>query len=149
MFPILILWIHLIAAIAWIGGTLFLWLVLRPALKRLLSPSQGFDILNDVSGRFRTVRWISLVTLLVTGLVNLLYEGGSARLESDWGAGLMVKLLFVAIVMGLSGINDYILPSTGTASAASPRRLQDWLTSLILILGLFIVFIAVYLGQTA
>lgn len=147
MFPTLSIWIHLIAAITWIGGTLFLYLVLRPALKRLLSPSQGFDILNDVSGRFRTIRWVSLVTLLVTGLANLLYEGGSARLESDWGMVLMVKLLFVAIVMGLSGINDYILPSTGTPSMTSPMRSQDYLSSLILILSLFIVFIAVYLRQ--
>jgi uncharacterized membrane protein len=148
MFPILVLWIHLVAAIIWIGGMLFSFLVLKPMVGRAASSPRDWEMMARVDGRFRTVRWISLVTLLITGVMNLLYEGGSARLESSWGAVLMVKLLFVAIVMGLSGVNDFILsPGHGTALRAASGGSKGWMEGLIMTLGLFIVFIAVYLHQ--
>ncbi len=106
MFPILVLWIHVIAVITWIGGMLFQLLVLGPVFKGMSPASQGLDIQNRVGLRFKTVRWMSLVTLVVTGLLNLLYEGGSTRLASDWGGILMIKLLFVIIVIGLNVVYD-------------------------------------------
>ncbi|MGH7273533.1 MAG: CopD family protein [Nitrospiria bacterium] len=146
--PIFIMWIHLIAAITWIGGMLFLWLVLRPAIRQWPPQSQGLEILRRIEERFRTIRWVSLLTLLATGIFNLIHEGGSARLESNWGGVLMVKLVLVAIVMGLSGINDFLLTSSPRpASSGESGRTKDLLGGLILVLSLFIVFIAVYLGQ--
>ncbi|MFQ5949288.1 MAG: DUF4149 domain-containing protein [Nitrospiria bacterium] len=140
MLPILVMWIHLVAAIAWIGGMLFSLFVLKPVLKRIDAPFQGNQLLTRLEGRFRIVRWTSLIALLVTGFFSLLHEGGSARLESSWGAVLMVKLLFVAIVVGLTGINDFML-NPGTDAI----KKESWLSDFILVLGLFIVFIAVYL----
>jgi uncharacterized membrane protein len=145
---LLITWIHLVAAITWIGGMLFVWLVLRPALSGLSSQSQGLQTLQYIEGRFRTVRWASLLTLVVTGIYNLIHEGGSARLESSWGGVLMIKLVLVAIVMGLSGINDFLItPGTGQGSSSPSSSLKDLLSGVILVLSLFIVFIAVYLGE--
>lgn len=142
-----IMWFHLVAAITWIGGMLFLWLVLRPILLTQPSGSQSLETLYRVEERFRTVRWISLLTLLATGIYNLIHEGGSARLESSWGGILMVKLLLVAIVMGLSGVNDFVLTSSvGQASSDQSLRLKDLLSGAILVLSLLVVFIAVYLG---
>jgi len=126
---------------------LFVWIVLRPALLALPSQPQGLPTLQAIEGRFRTVRWASLLTLLVTGIYNLIHEGGSARLESSWGGILMIKLLLVAIAMGLSGINDFLItPSTGQESSGLSSNLKDLLSGIILVLSLFIVFIAVYLG---
>ena len=143
----LIMWFHLVAAIIWIGGMLFLWLVLRPVLLTLSSGTQDPGILQRVEERFKTVRWVSLLTLLATGIYNLIHEGGSARLESGWGGILMIKLLLVAIVMGLSGVNDFLLTAgTGQATSSQSIRQKDLLNGLILALGLLIVFIAVYLG---
>ena len=146
MLPTLMLWIHLVSAMTWIGGMLFIRLVLRPALKRPALDPHAHAILSDVEKRFRTIRWASLLTLLGTGLFNLIYEGGSARLESSWGGVLMIKLFFVAIVMGISGINDFFLQPTKT-SAPSMGRLKIWLTGITLLLGLLIVLIGVHLRQ--
>lgn len=143
----LIMWIHLVAAITWIGGMLFLWLVLRPVLSSPTAGAEGLATLRRVEERFKTVRWASLLTLLVTGVYNLIHEGGSARLESSWGGVLMIKLLFVAIVMGLSGVNDFLITSGTEQGVAGPfSNLKDMLSGVILILSLFIAFIAVYLG---
>jgi putative copper export protein len=130
-----IMWLHLVAAITWIGGMLFLWLVLRP----VLSGVEGQETLRRVEERFKTVRWIGLLTLLATGIYNLIHEGGSARLESSWGGILMIKLFLVAVVMGLSGVNDFL-------GSASEGRQKDLINGLILALALLIVLIAIYLG---
>jgi len=144
MSPTLILWIHLVSAMTWIGGMLFIRLVLRPALKRSALDSHAQVILSLVEERFRTIRWISLLILLGTGFFNLIHEGGSARLESSWGGVLMIKLFFVVIAIGLSGINDFFL-APSKISTPSMGRTRDWLSGITLLLGLLIVFIAVYL----
>ncbi len=141
--PALVMWVHLVAAITWIGGMLFVALVLRPALRQQLPPPQAVGLLRLAEDRFRSIRWISLLILLGTGVFNLIHEGGSARLESAWGGVLMIKLLFVAVAVGLTGVNDF-LPTF----AASSGRSKAWLDGLILVLALFIVLIAVYLGQS-
>ena len=146
MFATLILWIHVISAMTWIGGMLFIWFVLRPALKGPALDSHAHAILSHVEERFRTVRWFSLLTLLGTGLFNLIREGGSARLESNWGGVLMIKLFFVFVVMGVSVIDDFLVTPTKT-SPPSVSRSKDWLSGITLFLGLLIVFIGVYLGR--
>jgi uncharacterized membrane protein len=127
---------------------LFLWLVLRPVLSSPSAGTESLATLRRVEERFKSVRWASLLTLLVTGIYNLIHEGGSARLESSWGGILMVKLLLVAIVMGLSGANDFLLATHTDQAASGPSFLQkDLLNGLILALALLVAFIAVYLGE--
>ena len=144
-----IMGIHLVAAITWIGGLLFLWLVLRPVLSRLPVQAQGQEILHRVEERFKTVRWISLITLVVTGFFNILREGGAARLETNWGGVLLIKLLFVAIVVGLTWVNDYLIfPNTvGESANPSSKQMSNLLNGAILILSLVIIFVGLYLVE--
>jgi putative copper export protein len=144
-----IMGIHLVATITWIGGLLFLWLVLRPVVSKLPVQSQGKETLHRVEERFRTIRWISLIILVVTGFFNILREGGAARLETNWGGVLLIKLLFVAIVVGLTWVNDYlIVPNTvGESANPSSEQMSHLLNRVILILSLVIVFVGVYLVE--
>jgi putative copper resistance protein D len=148
----LIIWIHLVAAIAWIGGLLFHRLVLRPAIGHVSLPGKGQEILigilSRIEARFKTLRWLSLATLLVTGIINLLNEGGSARMESAWGAVLMLKLFFVLIVIGLTAIHDVGMAPAAAGASSEPGRASVWIGDTILGLGLVIVLIAAYLVQS-
>jgi len=150
-----LIWIHLVAAITWIGGMLFHRLVLNPALARLSTPAKGPEllpgILTRIESRYKTLRWLSLATLLGTGIVLLIHEGGSARLESTWGAWLMLKLFFVLMVIGLTAILDVGMAPVrhpGGTSIEPPGRSAAVLADTILALGLVIVFIAAYLVQS-
>jgi uncharacterized membrane protein len=150
-----LIWIHLVAAITWIGGMLFHRLVLNPALARLSAPAKGPEllpgILTRIESRYKTLRWLSLATLLGTGIVLLIHEGGSARLESTWGAWLMLKLFFVLMVIGLTAILDVGMAPVrhpGGTSIEPPGRSAAFLADTILALGLVIVFIAAYLVQS-
>jgi len=159
MTPFLVMWVHLIAVVTWIGGLLFVPLVLKPALQGLTPESQKAQVLRRVGLRFRTIAWVSLITLILTGAFNMLYEGGSARLESTWGAILMLKLLFVAIAVGLTLVHDFILDPyaispDNTLQRAAPgpvvpsrQTAATRVEQLILALSLLILLIASYLAR--
>ncbi|HET6370682.1 MAG TPA: DUF4149 domain-containing protein [Nitrospiria bacterium] len=145
--PALIMWVHLLAAIAWIGGMLFQWLVLNPVLEKVGPEPEAEQVRIRVGERFRTVRWIALITLLGTGVFNLIHEGNSARLDSVWGVYLSVKLLLVAAAMGLSAVNDFMLIPASTGSISSRSSLKEGMEGIILLLALAIVWVAVYMSS--
>ncbi len=60
-------WLHLAAAIVWLGGmTLLLWAV-RPAAIALLPTEQRLPLLQCVLSRFFMLVWIAIAVLLATG----------------------------------------------------------------------------------
>lgn len=146
MFSLTIMWIHLLAATAWIGGMLFTWFVLKPVQQKSSAQIGDLGVYSRIEERFKVVRWVSLVILLVTGVYSLIHEGDSPRMESDWGKTLMFKMLFVALALGLTGLNDFILsagknsPSTETSSPV-----KKGMNTVILVVALLIVWMAVSL----
>jgi len=149
--------VHLVGAIAFIGGAIFYLAVYRPAAA-LLPPRQeqaAFTI--KIEQRFRTIRWLSIVALLLTGFFNLLYEGASARIASTYGGMLMLKLFLVLVLIALTGIHDFILATPGGTPGRGSARPVDrdtgaednkrWLGAGILTLALIIVFLAVALAR--
>jgi uncharacterized membrane protein len=55
----------------WIGGMLFVWLIASACFEATGTDSQAQAVLSHAEGRFRTIRWYSLLTLLGTGLLIL------------------------------------------------------------------------------
>jgi uncharacterized membrane protein len=66
----LVLFLHLAAAIFWMGGMAFMVLALRPALmaQAEIAPPQRLQLIADVLRRFFAVVLVSVVVLLVSGL---------------------------------------------------------------------------------
>lgn len=61
----LVLWIHAIAAVAWVGGSLFYLVVLRPALIKAEVAEKALEI--AINRGFKEVVDISIISLVVTG----------------------------------------------------------------------------------
>jgi uncharacterized membrane protein len=149
--------IHLVGAIAFIGGTIFYLAVYRPAAALLPHRPEQAAFTIKIDQRFRTVRWLSIVALLLTGFFNLLYEGASARIASTYGGVLMLKLFLVLVLIALTGIHDFILATPGGTPGRGAARPADratgaedhkrWLGVGIVALALVIVFIAVTLAR--
>lgn len=98
----LVLWLHIVAAAVWVGGIVFLGLVMQPVAKNLISdPIERSRFLGKVGTRFNTIGWGSLVILALTGLYNLVRVAGGASyvpfllLRTHFGLILDVKLTFV------------------------------------------------------
>jgi uncharacterized membrane protein len=69
-----VIWLHLIAAVTLIGGLIFFNFVMKPGLEGINSGLDKKDLLQKMGRRFRTVTWICLITLILTGSYNLLYQ---------------------------------------------------------------------------
>ena len=148
MFTMVILWVHIIAMTFWMGGMLFQWIVLNPILVRENPTSIEREIYQRVWQRFRSFRWLSIITLIITGVMNLLYEGGSSRLESEWGGILMIKLFLVVIAIGLSFAYDIITaPKLGISPSQGSSGSEKYLSLGIIFVGLCTTFIALYLTR--
>lgn len=106
--------LHLAAAIFWIGGLLFLALAVVPVLRqpafRPISPA----FLEAVGLRFRTLGWIAMGVLILTGLINLSARGVTLALLLDpafwsgpFGRALAGKLVAVSLVIVLNALHDF------------------------------------------
>ncbi len=107
---ILSVFIHVVSACVWLGGMLFLILAFIPGIK---NHPDKVDLIAGVSLKFRTVGYVALVLLLITGFVQLEFRGVQWNVEyfrtNPFGkvAGLKI-LVFVAIIF-ISIIHDYYL----------------------------------------
>ena len=63
--------IHVISAVTWVGGMLFLVMVMLPLVRRGMTsgePGPGMAVLRDAANRFLPVAWGSMIILAVTGV---------------------------------------------------------------------------------
>ena len=94
--------LHIAAAIAWLGGVSFMLFALRPAASAL-APPQRLPLIAGVLQRFFVVVWPSIVVLLVTGLAMLL-RVGMKNAPIGWhlmfGIGLVMFALFGHLYFG-------------------------------------------------
>ena len=94
--------LHLAAAIAWLGGVSFMLFALRPAAVQL-TPPQRLPLIADVLQRFFRLVWTAIAVLLVTGLWMLL-SVGMKNAPTGWhlmfGIGLLMFALFGHLYFG-------------------------------------------------
>lgn len=147
------MWVHLVALAAFVGGHLVLTLLVRP-MARHASPD-GAEFVRRVGRQFKSLAWASLIVLIVTGLFNLLNEGGSARIESTWGGVLMLKLLLVLVLIALSIVHDFILDPYGPGATRGPATVAAARSATagrvqvaILVVAIAILLVAAYLART-
>lgn len=93
----LLLFLHLAAAIFWMGGMGFVLLALRPAAHAQLQPPQRLALMHDVLRRFFTIVVASIAVLLTTGF-PLLMQAAGGRAPAGWhvmsAIGLLMMLIF-------------------------------------------------------
>jgi putative copper export protein len=128
-------WLHLVAAVAWVGGSLFYLAVLQPGAKEGRA---------EIDRRFRDVVQLSIVTLLVTGGI-ITFD----RLQLEPGPGYVITLgikIALAVWMFLlaqdlanRGRRRLIERRLGAQAPAASKGAPSWL---ILALGLAILLLS-------
>src|SRR5712692_10865260 len=108
MLPFLNVWLHIVAAVIWIGGMLFLSLVAVPVLRQVESPLLRMDLFRAMARRFRGLVWICIAILVLTGIGNVLFSGNTLP-GSAYMKVLQIKLVLVAILVGLGLLHDFVI----------------------------------------
>jgi putative copper resistance protein D len=101
--------LHLVAAGAWLGGLLPLWMLFRLAVGQ---PDQSLALIMQVAThRFSTLGLVAVGTLLATGAVNTwaLVGGLSALLETDYGRLLLLKIALFMAMVAIASVNRFRL----------------------------------------
>ncbi|WP_285962350.1 CopD family protein [Pseudomonas tohonis] len=138
---------HVLAALVWVGGMFFAWMVLRPAAVQALDAPARLKLWVEVFRRFFVWVWVAVVLLPVSG-VGMMHM----RFAGFDGAPRYVHImmgLYIAMLALFLRVNALQLPELRRAIAA-----EDWqtggavlgrirrLVGINLLLGLFLVAIA-------
>ncbi len=107
----LVLWIHILAAISWVGGMIFVAFILGPYVRRAVPPAERILLMAAVGKRFSVLGWSAIFTLVCTGIYNALRFLGSwnALFDTTFGHLLLVKIALVGVMIGLSIAHDFFL----------------------------------------
>lgn len=160
-FYVTAVYLHILAAVAWVGGMLFFSLVLVPLLRRPDSAANSTELVHVVGRRFRTIGWACIVVLILSGtlLLGLRAQGvaaifSAALWASSFGSVLAIKISVVITVVVMSAVHDFWVGPRATqlsrvdrnaADARSMRRWAGWLGRANLVLALGIIALAVFL----
>lgn len=158
MLHLVFVWLHVLAAAVWIGGMVFLALVMVPVVRRAEYRPHAPRLVHLTGTRFSRVGWACFVVLVLTGMGNLYFRGiGWAAVlnagfwASPFGMILGVKLLLVAVILHLSAWHDFRVGPRATAAwEADPtdpealrlRRMASWAGRVNLVLALIVLALA-------
>ena len=158
----LLVTVHVLAALLWLGGMFFLGLVGAPVLRAVEPPELRQRLFHLLGMRFRTVGWAALGVLVVTGTLMLRARGllvwsGVLGTPAFWrttlGFALAAKLVAVLTMIVVSAVHDFLVgPSASRARAGSPeaialRRRAALLARANAFVGLLLVIAAVRLAR--
>ena len=100
----LITWAHLVSAAIWVGGSLFIGVVLAPLLKTISeSAEQRLAIMIRVGRKFNRIAIPSLLILIITGVYksyNFLIKP-DMLFSTNYGTILIIKIILVMILVAI------------------------------------------------
>lgn len=101
---VVITWAHFISAAMWVGGSLFIGVVLAPLLKTMSNSLEGrLQIMIRVGRRFNKIAIPSLAILIATGIYNShnILSRPEFLLSSNYGTILVVKIILVITLVAV------------------------------------------------
>lgn len=146
---VLLTWAHLVSASIWVGGSIFIGIVLAPMLKTFSqSVEERLEIMIRIGRKFNKIAVPSLAILIATGLYNSynILNRPDVLFSTNYGIILTIKIILVISLIVAFGIHVRIIRAEIakriTTKEMSEESIQK-LRSKIISLGKIIVFISV------
>jgi len=121
---LLSVFLHILSAMLWVGGMLFLILVVTPFLKKGERLDSAYFYRN-AGTRFRKIAWMGFGVFFVTGVFNLGYRGVRLSdlfrpewLASPYGKLIATKIGLFLLILLLSAIHDFWIGPAATRAAS-------------------------------
>jgi uncharacterized membrane protein len=160
LFDALVLWVHILAAVLFIGPQAFLFLAAVPAIRSVQDAQERARALRVVTSRFAWIGGGALAALLATGIWNYYDAKDAGFIDADdfprYYFALFTKLTLVTIVVVLTAMHGGVfgrklrdLQESG-ASEAEIGAVRRWsmLTSMLnFVLSVAILLLAALLAS--
>ena len=142
----LLLLLHLLGAIAWLGGMFFAYFCLRPAAAEVLKPPERPALWSATFSRFLPYMAVAVLAILATGL-SMLLSVGFAAAPTGWhvmfALGLVMAAVFGYIYFGVfPKLQAQCKAQAWPIAGEALNRIRQ-LVALNLVLGLLVVLAAV------
>lgn len=150
--------LHVLAAVAWIGGMVFLSSVLAPLVRSGNATVEHVMLFRSAARRFRILVWISIATILVTGPV-LLYERNLFTIPTSWPPVVRIKIGLVCMLLLLTIAHTLFFGARGNPVHAIEEarstawnnliiKTSRWVPRLALIVGILVLLVAIVLARS-
>jgi len=146
---LLVLWLHVVSAVVWIGGVAYQSHVLTPLARR-----GELTTFADAARRARPVTWTAICVVVLTGFYNITQLGPIQRVMES-GAGLMVigKFILVIALAAIMGQRDFAqlaLLRGALASGGDPKpalRSMALMDRVVLLLALVVIYLGLAISR--
>jgi copper resistance protein D len=145
-------WLHIIGVSFWIGGMLFLPVVLLPAIKN--HPDRR-NLLMATGLKFRFAGYVVLTLLLVTGILNIYLRSIDLSWKflviSRYGKLVITKFVLLLLILVVSLVHD-VQARKRLLSEEEKLRFKiiaRWSGRILLLISLAMAFIGVVLSRGA
>ena len=156
---VFLVWLHVLATVSWIGGMMFLSLVLAPLVRSRKAVPEFMALFRSAARRFRFVVWGAIAVLLTTGPVLLQQRGLSLLNPVEWPHVLWMKLGLLGALLLLTATHDLLLGPQVRKISALPEgvrsfwertivRTSSWVPRIALLLALFVLGAAIMLARS-
>jgi len=132
----LVRFVHVLAAMVWVGGQLTLTVMLLPVIRARLGPAERGAVMREVGRRFGIFTLTVFLPLQVATGVLLAWHRGvtlAALTDPGYGRTLLAKLVVVTLVMAISGVHGWA-QRRGRPALARSFAVGSLLGSLIIVL---------------
>jgi copper resistance protein D len=151
--------LHILAAVSWVGGMIFLSLVLAPLVRGRKAAPEFMAMFRSAALRFRPIVWIAMAILLMTGPMLLSHRGLNVMTPAAWPGIVTLKLTLVGLLFFLTLLHDLVLgprvshvgaipESQRTAGEQFVLKTARWLPRLSLLIALAVVVAAALLARS-
>ncbi|MBK8275191.1 MAG: CopD family protein [Nitrospira sp.] len=151
--------LHILAAVSWVGGMIFLSLVLAPLVRSRKAVPEFMALFRSAALRFRPIVWVAMAILVMTGPMLLSFRGVAVTSPSSWSGIVMVKLTLVALLLFLTLLHDLVLGPQVSRVSAIPESQRSageqlvfktarWLPRLSLLIALAVLVVAAMLARS-
>lgn len=151
--------LHILAAVSWVGGMIFLSLVLAPLVRSRKAVPEFMALFRSAALRFRPIVWVAMAILVMTGPMLLSLRGVAVASPSSWPGIVIVKLTLVALLLFLTLLHDLVLGPQVSRVSAIPEsqrtageqvvfKTARWLPRLSLLIALAVVMTAAMLARS-
>lgn len=143
----ILLALHALSAVVWVGGMFFAYLVLRPSAASLLQPPERLQLWSAVFGRFFPWVWASVILLPLTGyaiIFSVLGGMGGAPLYVHVmnGLGILMILIYLHVFFApFRRLRKAVAAQDWPRGAASLNQIR-MLVGINLLIGLVVIVTA-------
>lgn len=147
VFLLVVRWLHLVSAAAWVGGSMFYLIVFRPALRK--SPNASQAINTAAASEFRALVDTCILVLLATGIILTFNRLTPGVIGVPYAATLALKIVLSLWMFALARgrRRRIVFPDTSQDSPSGDTHMRKFARAIsgynsIIILGIVVFLLA-------